>query len=261
MPEMLENEEIKFFLRKHLIFLISPLAAIAAMIIFPIVGVFVLVGLSPTFTEFPVKNFMILIMSIYILILCGSALYIWFRYYYSYLIITNYRFIEIEQKSIFDRSTAELELLRVEDVKALVRGILATFLRYGDVLVETAGATENNFLFRKVPNASYVGSQILELSEKAIGTHEPSLGGRAVRAPSQDSVPEPPQQIEPDKKNLASKDQNERQEINMENESIEKKELDQTGIKSENEGQGGILYKRDENDNQDSSGSNKISGS
>lgn len=179
-PEIREGEEVKTFSRKHIMFLLTPLSTIATLFVLPLVGVFIFYDLASFLTVSPVKNFVILIMSTYLLLLCGTTLFIWFRYYYSYLIVTDSRIIEIDQKSLFNRTTAELELLRIEDVKALVKGILATFLRYGDVLVETAGAEENNFLFEKIPEASYVSTQILELAQKSTGIHSPLLGGRAI---------------------------------------------------------------------------------
>jgi len=178
LPQMQKGERMEVFLRKHIMFLVAPLSSILAIMILPLVGIMVLFNLSPFFSQAPIRNLLIIFMSGYLLVMCGYALMIWFRYYYSYLIVTNMRLIEIEQKSLFDRSTSELELVRIEDVKALVRGILATFLRYGDVLVETAGATTENFLFEKIPNASYVSTKILELSQKALDEHTPEIGGR-----------------------------------------------------------------------------------
>jgi signal transduction histidine kinase len=255
-PEMMEGEEMKIFLRKHLMFLISPLATIFVMIILPTVGIFVLYSLSSVFLQSPIKNFVILIMSTYILLLCGIALFIWFRYYYSYLIVTNLRIIEIEQRSLFNRVISELELLRVEDIKALVRGILATFLRYGDVLVETAGATEDNFLFEKIPHASYVGSQILELAQRTAGEHVPALGGRAVGTIKEKGAPTP----HPLDKGLNGKippgsvKEDKKQDINV----GQKPKSEKVDLKQNKISRGKILYERKKNGDYNSSGSDEI---
>ncbi len=235
-PEIHEGEEVKVFSRKHIMFLLTPLSTIATLFILPLVGVFILYDLSSFLTVSPVKNFVILIMSTYLLLLCGTTLFIWFRYYHSYLIVTDSRLVEIDQKSLFNRTTAELELLRIEDVKALVKGILATFLRYGDVLVETAGAEENNFLFQKIPEASYVSTQILELAQKSTGIHSPTLGGRAIG-----NAPEAPPQKSPSSSNEGV---NSRPSPSAEN----------VGSNEEN-----ILYKKDNENNQ--SGPDQISPS
>lgn len=185
LPQMQEGERVEIFLRKHIMFLVAPLSTVLAIMILPTIAILVLMDLSSVFNQPPIKNLLIIFLSIYLLTMCGYALFIWFRYYYSYLIVTNTRLIEIEQRGIFNRVTSELELLRVEDVKALVRGFLATFLRYGDVLVETAGATTENFLFEKIPNASYVSTKILELSQQALKEHAPEVGGRLASITSQ----------------------------------------------------------------------------
>ena len=214
----------------------------------------------------------------------AAGLFIWFRYYYTYLIVTNLKLIEIEQKGLFNRNTSTLELIRVEDVKGLVRGVLATFLRYGDVLVETAGATESNFLFEKIPNASYVSTQVLKLS---VGSHKPELTGRmAKNVGSQDARPQntyPQEQKNPadskeklimadrpvrdlaDQSTKSQKDevhpnlnqsglkmseQMKEQEVNQKPEIP--KEGDDKSIK------GGVLFERDKKDKYKSSGSDKI---
>jgi len=238
LPEIHENEEIKVFSRKHIMFLLMPLSTIATVFILPIVGVFILYNLSSFFSEYPVKNFIILIMSCYLLILCAAALFIWFRYYYSYLIVTDSRIIEIEQKSLFNRTTSELELLRIEDVKALVRGILATFLRYGDVLVETAGAEENNFLFQKLPNASYVSTQILELAQKSAGIHAPVLGGRAIGSN---------QEIPSFQKSPPNNGETNNQTVDKDAENVENKDSNSAETREENEEN--VLYERGKDDN------------
>ncbi|MGB9680920.1 MAG: hypothetical protein ACPLYC_01820 [Minisyncoccia bacterium] len=178
LPKLRADEKIEIFLRKHTMFLIVPLAVIIAIIIIPTIFIFYLVISIHFFNQPPIKNILIIIVSSYSLIMCGYALYIWFRYYFSYLIVTNQRLIEIEQKGLFIRNTSELELVRIEDVKALIHGVLATFFHYGDVLVETAGATTENFLFEKIPHASYVSSKILELSQRALEEQQPETGGR-----------------------------------------------------------------------------------
>jgi len=178
LPKLRKDEKIEIFLRKHTMFLVIPLSVIIAIIIMPTIFIFYLINFTFFFSQPPIKNLLIIIASSYALIMCGYALYTWFRYYFSYLIVTNQRLIEIEQKGLFNRNTSELELIRIEDVKALIHGVLATFFHYGDVLVETAGATSENFLFEKIPHASYVSTKILELSQKALEEQQPEVGGR-----------------------------------------------------------------------------------
>lgn len=281
LPKLRKDEQIEIFLRKHTMFLIIPLSVIIVIIIMPTIFIFYLINFTSFFSQPPIKNLLIIIASSYALIMCGYALYTWFRYYFSYLIVTNHRLIEIEQKGLFSKNTSELELIRIEDVKALIHGVLATFFHYGDVLVETAGATSENFLFEKIPHASYVSTKILELSQKALEEQQPEVGGRMAsvllegkeeqRNDSQicQEIPEGESHhritnFSDFKKQEAEKnnffDNGKLNNTRTENESdiySEKETKNENEIKSkesglkkhsENKFQGGILYERGEND-------------
>lgn len=164
-PTMQQGEEIVMLLRKHVIILLGPIFYIFMMIFVPLVGIVVLISAFPVLMLYPVKNFIVILFSIYLLILLGYGFYIWFCYYFSTFIVTEKRIIDLEQLSIFKRTSSELELSNVQDVKGDVGGVMETFLRYGNIIVETAGEAEN-FTFPGVGNPQTVASKILDLSEK-----------------------------------------------------------------------------------------------
>lgn len=64
---------------------------------------------------------------------------IWTNYYLDVWIITNKRMIDVEQKGLFHREVSTFRLDRIQDVTIEVKGILGTFLKFGDVVVQTAG--------------------------------------------------------------------------------------------------------------------------
>lgn len=80
----------------------------------------------------------------------GWLLGIWVGGYFTWLdhhldvwVVTNERLLDVEQKGLFRRETSSLRFDRIQDITAEVDGVLATFLKFGDVKVQTAGdATE-----------------------------------------------------------------------------------------------------------------------
>ena len=95
-----------------------------------------------------------------------------FTYIYlqSKLIITNKNLTQIVQRGLFNRQVSELSMTDVEDVSAVKKGFFPSVFNYGDMLVETAGATDN-FSFSFCPNPDYYGKIVLDAREKFIGSN------------------------------------------------------------------------------------------
>ncbi len=91
-------------------------------------------------------------------------------YYLDVWVLTERRIIDVQQYSLFKRVIAEQRIIRVQDVTSEVRGILPTFLGYGNVFIQTAGQQER-FIFRQVPNPEVVKARILEVYNAAIREH------------------------------------------------------------------------------------------
>jgi hypothetical protein len=91
-------------------------------------------------------------------LMLATALYV---YKHNYLLITNFHLIKVQQSGLFARQTAALVLGNIEDVKGSRRGILATVLNFGDMEVQTAGASEN-FIFRNAPNPQLAADRLLQ---------------------------------------------------------------------------------------------------
>lgn len=85
-------------------------------------------------------------------------------------VVTNDRFVNIEQQGLFARTVAELDLWRVQDVTSEVKGILPTFFDYGDVYVQTAGVRAR-FVLEQVPHPHEVRKLILDMAEIDRGYH------------------------------------------------------------------------------------------
>jgi hypothetical protein len=94
-------------------------------------------------------------------------------------IVTDQRIINIEQKGLFSRVVSELELENIQDITSDVRGVIATFLNYGDLFVQTA-AEKERFIFRNIPDPYKVKDMIMNLQEK-VETKEENIFGELIR--------------------------------------------------------------------------------
>lgn len=66
----------------------------------------------------------------------GTALFKWWNGMY---ILTSERIIDVDQRNLFHRVVGELPIENIQDATYEVKGLLATFLNYGDVVVQTVG--------------------------------------------------------------------------------------------------------------------------
>jgi hypothetical protein len=89
-------------------------------------------------------------------------------YYLDVWIVTSERIIDIQQISLFRHVVAEQRIVRVQDVTSSVRGIVPTFMNYGNVNIQTAGEQER-FVFEQVPNPGQVKRVIFQAYEDAVG--------------------------------------------------------------------------------------------
>lgn len=90
---------------------------------------------------------------------------LWIDYYFDVWIVTNKRIVNINQKGLFVRNVSELELENIQDITTEVKGVIPTFLNYGDVFIQTA-AEKERFVFQNVPDPYKVKDLIMNLQEK-----------------------------------------------------------------------------------------------
>lgn len=62
-------------------------------------------------------------------------------WYYNSFVITNKRIIDIDQRGLFERIVSEAPYEKIQDVSYRLKGIFQTLLRYGNIHIQTAGAT------------------------------------------------------------------------------------------------------------------------
>jgi len=70
---------------------------------------------------------------------------------------------------------SELELEKIQDVTTDVRGVIPTFLNYGNLLIQTAGERER-FIFRNVPDPYEIKDTIMKLQNELENREENEFG-------------------------------------------------------------------------------------
>jgi uncharacterized membrane protein YdbT with pleckstrin-like domain len=108
----------------------------------------------------------------WILILWMSFFYQWTDYYFDVWIITNERVIDLEQKGFFNRQMSTLRIERIQDITVSIEGIVATFLKFGDIHVHSASHDGHDshseaFIIKQARNPFLVKEKLLELSRTA----------------------------------------------------------------------------------------------
>ncbi len=130
---------------------------------------FVVFFMNITGAQLPNDGFIpvivILCASIYYLYITLFLFYNFFIFFLDRWIVTSEHVIDIEQKTVFNRSVSKLELERIQDVTAETKGFMETLFNYGDVYIQTAGERER-FVFKDVPSPQFVADIIVRAVDK-----------------------------------------------------------------------------------------------
>lgn len=90
-------------------------------------------------------------------------------YYLDLWVITNMRILDVEQKGLFNREVTECYISKIEDMTVEIKGVLPTFLDYGDLYLKTA-SEKGELVFRQIPNPNHIKNIVLEQYNKL--THD-----------------------------------------------------------------------------------------
>jgi hypothetical protein len=191
-----QNEKIVLIVRKHWFALITRLFPLIPFIFIPII-LFIFVetvhvdlgNFTPsleisTYESIPPENVPdisvtpinedprqislgIIALFSWFLLVWISAFIIWTDYFLDVLIVTDKRIINIEQKGLFARETASLRLDKIQDITIDISGILATFLSFGNIRIQTAGEQEE-FMIRFIRNPEMLKNSILKEHDRVV---------------------------------------------------------------------------------------------
>lgn len=165
-PEQHENEKIILFTRRHWVVFVGQL--FWALVVGTVMAscLYAAYYYLPYFQENPAETELLWAIGMIVALMIWLTIYIaWVDYYLDVWIVTNERIVEIKQNTLFNRQISELELDKIQDINAKVVGMWGTFLGYGTILVQTAGAMEM-FEFLRIPRPYDVQKVVLSLRTK-----------------------------------------------------------------------------------------------
>ena len=165
MIELHENERVVRAVRQHWLIFVLEVLFLAVLALLPLVE-FVLPGIAERIgISLVLGSSALFLNATWLLFIWITFFVVWTNYYLDTWIVTDKRVIDIEQRGLFNRSVSECHLDRVQDVTTEVKGFLPTFLKYGDVIIQTAGE-QGRFVMRNVPNPYEVKDAIVQAHGK-----------------------------------------------------------------------------------------------
>lgn len=163
MISLTEGEHVLMTIRRHWFALARHAVFLVLLFLIPLIFVSTTNMLGAGYVEgawTPLVNF---VLCLYLLALLMYGFVLWTDYYLDVWIITNERLIDIQQRGLFDRTISELGMNNVQDVTIEVRGIIATFLKFGNLTVQTA--SQSTFTINDAPNLYEAKELILRYSQ------------------------------------------------------------------------------------------------
>ena len=155
-----EGEKVILLLRRHPFTILVRIALFGLACLVPIVvGTIFLSYL----TAHDWLNLFLFASSIWYLGFWLAIFYSLTMYTLNTVIITDHRIIDSDQHGLFNRETSELHSHRIQDVSIHTNGLIETFLRFGDVTVQTA-ASEKQFVFHQIPRPDVVKDVIMRMA-------------------------------------------------------------------------------------------------
>ena len=134
-PDQFDNEEVLFVFRKHPIVMRKGLVFGSVCWLIGPVYTFILSYTNknnpPTMTFFFASLVFSMILGLLILFP------FWITWFYSILIVTDQRLIQITQKGLFHKTVVDLGLSQIQMVNYQVAGIQQTLLGYGTIMMQT----------------------------------------------------------------------------------------------------------------------------
>ena len=175
LPNSLPNERLVRIVRRDVFILIQKVLMSFVLLATPIILLSITASFFPNLFEGELSRpIMILSISSYYLFIWLFFFFSFIDYYLDVWIITNERIVDIQQLGFFSRVISEHRLYRIQDVTSEIHGPLATFFRFGEVHIQTAGAKQR-FYFSEVPHPNNIRNLIIDLSEKSKMIHKADI--------------------------------------------------------------------------------------
>ncbi|HRH26523.1 MAG TPA: PH domain-containing protein [Candidatus Paceibacterota bacterium] len=164
-----QDEHIVLDAQKHWFIILVEIIWIPLAALVPPIGLIIALISAPYLTFIALENFnaFLFFYSIWILFLWILSFSIMTDYYLDVVRITNKRIIDVDQQGFFSRNIATLRLDDVQDVTVESTGIIATFLKFGSVKIQSAGQ-QNEFVIKGVRHPDFVRETIIKAQGKIV---------------------------------------------------------------------------------------------
>ena len=162
MVQLQPNEKIIMKARRLWFVVFSEVFSLFFMLLVPVVA-FWLISSSGIVTIRGNETYLILALeSMWTLFVWLMFSKFWVNYYLDVWVITDRRLIDIEQKGFFNREISTVNFDNVEDISVVINGIIPTFLKFGEIRVQTA-AEAREFVMRRAANPTEIKNTLLRL--------------------------------------------------------------------------------------------------
>ncbi len=162
MIQLQPDEKIVMKARRHWFVVFSEIVAMFFMLLVPAIA-FYLISNSGIVTIRGNTTYLALaVESMWALFVWLMFSKFWVNYYLDVWVITNKRLIDIEQKGFFHREVSTLNFENIEDISVTIKGIIPTFLKFGEIRVQTA-AESREFVMLRASNPTEIKNTLLRL--------------------------------------------------------------------------------------------------
>ncbi len=168
-----EEGEVQRVVYKHIIAIAPFIFVVSILTILNLVGVYYVARYQPSLGGvLPAVSAGLISIVLFLLIALFAAAIIWI-WRSNKVVITDECIIDIDQVGLFKKTVSTLNFSNVQDISTQISGPMQTLLKYGTIIVQTAGEREN-FHFDYIPNPDEVRDYILKLHHAYLEKHPQS---------------------------------------------------------------------------------------
>lgn len=161
-------ENVSILVYRHWITIATTMAGLILALFLPLALYFVAQSLFAS--HYNIESAFWFCYLIYILLWWFALFYNLTMYLLDTWVVSDHRVIDSRQHGFFKRNVSELNLAKIQDISVEIKGLIPTFLDYGDLKIQTAGA-ETKFMFEQIPHPTAVKDIIMREHNKYAEVH------------------------------------------------------------------------------------------
>lgn len=136
--DQLDGEEVLFVFRRHPIVMRKGIILWAAgMLVGPVYTLLLTLIYSSNPSKYPSPGFFFLSLLASIVLSLILIFPFWIGWYFSVFILTDQRFIQINQKGLFHRAVADIALDQIQSINYEINGFGETLMGFGTIKMQT----------------------------------------------------------------------------------------------------------------------------